>query len=166
MTIIYPAGGFKPMDQILDRLWVGNLYSARDLLHTNPNNIRFVLNCTSDPLILPPPFKTITMRFEDGTELDSDGVLFAIRWVHDLIELGNVLICCHAGCSRSPAIASAYLVRCGMNWDEAVEYVTRRRPQAMINPIVSLSVRKALGVAPTKESLIGGDKKDEKSKAN
>lgn len=167
MSLYYPSEGFKPLSQIMDRLWLGNIYTAKDLRHSNPHNIRFVLNCTSDPMILPPPIKSVTMRFEDGTELDYEGVLYAVRWIHDLIELGNVLVVCHAGMSRSPAIVAAYLVRCGMSWDEAVSYVTKRRPQTQINPTISLSVRKALGIAPTKESLIGGIVKEhEEIKAN
>jgi|SRR5271157_2067919 len=161
MELYYPAGGFKPISRILNRLYIGCLASARDLIADNPNNIRFVLNCTPNKIVLPAPFRVMTMHFEDGSELGAEAVLFCTRWIYDLIELGNVMVCCHAGISRSPAITAAYLVRCGFNWDDAVEFITKRRPQVQIHPLISLSIRKALGVAPIKESLIGGDKKDE-----
>ena len=88
-------------------------------------------------------------------------VLQVIGKIHDLIELGPVLVCCHAGISRSPAIVTAYLTRCGMSWNEAEEYVRDKRSIMLVHPKVSLSIRRAIGIAPTAASLIQGDKKNE-----
>lgn len=162
-NLIWNGRQIEPMSKILNRLYISGISVAKDLAKHNPNNIRFVINCTPEEIELPiKDFKVFTTRFEDGTVLDPMMVLMVIGKIHDLIELGNVLVCCHAGISRSPGIVAAYLTRCGMSWDESVEYVTDKRSIAMIHPIINLSIRQALGIAPTSSSLIQGDSNEVK----
>ena len=157
-NLIWNGKPCEPISKILDRLYISGISVARDLPNINPHGIRFVINCTADLIALPPKdFRVFTAGFEDGTELDQMMVLQVIGKIHDLIELGPVLVCCHAGISRSPAIVTAYLTRCGMSWNEAEEYVRDKRSIMLIHPKVSLSIRRALGIAPTAASLVQGD---------
>ena len=143
---------FDPITQILDKLWLGTWITAAELRTKNPNGIKYVINCTFDPLPLTKNcglLKVVNLGMDDGEDVPSGLVYESQMLIHDLIGIGPVLVNCHAGMSRSPAIVAAYLCRCGFGWDEAVDFIKSKRPQIMIHPRVSLSVRKALGLAPT-----------------
>ena len=138
-----------PLSQIWDRLWVGTLWAALDLEPQNPAGIRAILNCTSEWMSKPEPFEVTSLHLEDGAPVPHTTVKYAVNWIHEMIKSGPVLICCHAGLSRSPGIAAAYLTRCGLSWDQAERVLRYRRPQIQIHPEISLSLRQALGQAPT-----------------
>ncbi len=55
--------------------------------------------------------------------------------IHQYLEHGmNVLVHCHLGVSRSPAVVVAYMIRYhGLSYDQAMEHVAIRRP--CIDPI-------------------------------
>ena len=143
------SSSIASLTQIWDRLWVGTLWAALDLEPQNPAGIRAILNCTSEWMSKPEPFEVTSLHLEDGAPVPPTTVKYAVSRIHEMIKSGPVLICCHAGLSRSPGIAVAYLTRCGLSWDQAEKVLHYRRPQIQIHPEISLSLRRALGQAPT-----------------
>lgn len=142
---------FGPMTKILDRLYLGNLQNARGLAEANPYGVRFVFNCTPDRLEPIHNVRISQWNLNDGVPIPYDTTLSMVHSILQQVELGPVLVCCHTGISRSPGIVAAYLTRIGMCWDDAVDFIGRRRPVVRLHHLISLSIRQALGIAPRPE---------------
>ena len=145
--IITPNSG---MSKITDRIFIGNYYSAEMLDYGNRNSITHVLNCTPH---YHKGLKDLTVNqinIDDGFEIPAESVLFGIRMISEAVRSGGrILVHCHAGISRSPSMVAAYLMYNGFSWDEAVDFIRRRRPEIFPHPNIERSVKKALGTAIT-----------------
>jgi protein-tyrosine phosphatase len=140
----------ESMTKINSRIYLGTLWNVEQLLKDNPKPITHVLNCTDDASL---------DRQLDGftyARLDQlDGSSFALSAIHGgldfirhgLCQDGSVLVCCHAGLSRSPAMVIAFLYTTGMTWKEAREYVITRRPIVYPHAKVEESFLKAFGLS-------------------
>lgn len=66
----------------------------------------------------------------------------ATAFIAQHIWRGPVLIHCHQGTERSPAVAVAYLCRyAGMSYAEAHAFVKQRRPQVNIPDVFALAIK-------------------------
>lgn len=162
--MISPMKGTRVMSQmtkIWDRLFLGTLWNAEQLALSNPYGIRSLVNCTDDRINWAPNGITspdsIQLDHLDGTPYPEQKIHWTCEWIQWHIMKGPVLIACHAGCSRSPGMTLAYLIRCGMGYQEALFLLQSLRRQIQIANAIDLSVRRAFGIAPrSAQDLIGG----------
>lgn len=161
---ISPLRGTRVLSQmtkIWDKLFLGTLYNAEQLSHSNPYGIRCLVNCTDERINWAPAGvsepKAIQLDHLDGTPYPIPKIWWACAWINSYIGSSPVLIACHAGCSRSPGITLAYLMRSGMGYQEALFLLQSLRPQIQIANAIDLSVRQAFGISPrSSQDLIGG----------
>jgi protein-tyrosine phosphatase len=145
------------MDRILDRIYVGCYSSATNLDFRNPDGITHVLNCTRDPHPGLAKFQVRQINVDDGCEIPSELVMFAIKSIGEAVHSGGkILVHCHAGVSRSPGIVAAYLVYHGFSWDEAIEMIRWVRPYVMLHPNIKRSILQSLGQLITPDTTVLG----------
>lgn len=144
MTIINPYGG-NAVDQVLDRLWVGCIAYAKELINANPDEIKFIINCTPESYLHPSNITYLQLSWDDGTPIRKALMFGALEAIREGLREGNVLVHCNAGRSRSPALTVAHLMMAGMSWRQAEDLVGRKRFVTQINPIVKRSIVENLG---------------------
>lgn len=168
-----------PLDGV-DNLYLGNIPNALALYQEKPKGHWAVLNCTDDPALdylkTEPDFDVIRLDQWDGEPYPGMLVKVGIEFVDSNLKAGNnVLICCHAGMSRSPGMTVAYLMYRFLedtprdqqtledrleayNW--ATKKVRNSRPIIQIHPKIDLSIRQYFGMAArSDEDLIQADTK-------
>ena len=144
---------------IFDRLYLGCMFAAKRLDQTNPWQIDRVVNCTKEFYKLESPdIRVIQMNQDDGVAFDPFKLVHAVDWIQGCLTGGHrVLVHCHAGMSRSPAVVAAYLYTCGFDFDQALHFIQQRRPVVDIAPAIWRSTRQAFGIAPSLgDSMFGG----------
>ena len=124
-------------DEIIPRIWLGNVRASTDQDFIKKNNIQVVFNCTKDlpfsPLI---PIKyrvpvDDTLREEEIRNLE----LWSPEITHKLMaeyHIGyNILFHCMAGMQRSAACVAFLLIAVeGMHGLDAMQFIKQRRPIA------------------------------------
>jgi len=122
------------MYRILDRLYLSDFSDAM-----NAPEGMFIVNCTKD---LPMVGRGIRLPVDDNLAPQSmrrmreylPRVISAIDSVRT--SGGNVLVHCHAGMQRSPAVIAAYLMHTqGMGRDEAIQFIRNRKPDAFLTGV-------------------------------
>jgi len=122
------------MYRILDRLYLSDFEDA-----LNAPGGMFIVNCTRD---LPMVGRGIRLPVDDdrspramrGMREYLPRVISAIDSVRT--SGGNVLVHCHAGMQRSPAVIAAYLMHTqGMGRDEAIQFIRNRKPDAFLTGV-------------------------------
>ena len=147
------------MNKITDRIYIGPYHSAQALENRNPEGITHVLNCTPHPHPGLKGFKVRQLNIDDGTEIASEHIFFAIKSISEAVhDGGKILVHCHAGISRSVSMVCAYLMYNGFSWDEALDIVRRGRPESFPHPLIKLSVKKALGQYISPATTMLGDR--------
>ena len=133
--------------KILDRLYIGNAYNARDYYTLKNNNVGLIINCTKD-----------IDNFFDYTEefiyhrvpvkdMNKENILLYIHDTVDLIEKylsenidKTVLIHCFMGSSRSATILSALLIKLyHYTRRNAIGYIKEKRD--IVNPNVDFFIQ-------------------------
>ena len=121
------------MDQLLDRLWVGDRRDADDLLAAPVPVIEYVMNLSQ---FAPVPSPQV---FSLWYPMDDEVFLPALMWDAVTGFIGSVLssnlrllVHCRLGKSRSPAACAAYLIRCGYAPVDALDMV--RACRAIADP--------------------------------
>lgn len=146
------------MDKITDRIYIGSYHSAQNLEYRNEHLITHILNCTPDPHSGLKDFQIRQININDGYEISSDTLWFAIKTIGEAVHKGGrILVHCHAGISRSPGIVCAYLMYNGFSWDEALQIVRYGRPQVFPHPNIERSIKQALGQVITAKTTLLGD---------
>jgi protein-tyrosine phosphatase len=95
-------------------LWIGTVGDLRDLPRLHDLGIRAVVQLAYEELPAPLAREFITLRFPllDGADNDAEVLQLAVSSLTMLLERKfATMICCQAGRSRSPGIASAALAR-------------------------------------------------------
>jgi hypothetical protein len=95
-------------------LWIGTVGDLRDIHRLHDLGIRAVVQLAYEEtsVVLPRDFITCRFPLLDGADNDADLLRLAIVSLTQLLEQKfATLVCCQAGLSRSPAIASAALAR-------------------------------------------------------
>ena len=127
-------------DEVVPKLWIGDMYSAQSGRFIKDKNIKAVLNLTPD---VPNYYHNqgieyMRLNVNDSLQpLDirkmSDYLPHAISFIYKNRDLDkkNVLVHCHAGRQRSATCVAAYLKK--MNEDNdiksIIQYLIKKRPQ-------------------------------------
>lgn len=126
---------FNNADQIIPNLWLGNLRAAQDETFLRNAGIQVVFNCTKDAPFHPSIRRRYRVPVDDN--LQQEEIRNMELWSYEIIyKLMNeykqgrpILIHCHAGMQRSPAVVAMFLmVLYRMSLDQAKAFVKQRRP--------------------------------------
>ena len=124
-------------DEIIPRLWLGNVRASMDEDFIRRENIQVVFNCTKDL-----PFSHIVplkYRVPVDDNLQEEEIRNLELWSPDiahklLIEYNKgrtILVHCYAGMQRSAASVAMLLIALRkMNARDAMQYIRERRPIA------------------------------------
>jgi protein-tyrosine phosphatase len=137
----------EPMSKILDRLYLGTLYNAKNLGlgHT----ISMVVNCTQYQVKLSKPVDEVVLGWEDGNPVNYASFWLGVKTISGALHEGrNVLVCCHAGISRSASLVMAHLYLAGWDWDKAYEFVKLQRDIIHPHPEIVRSIKQHLKIWP------------------
>lgn len=120
------------MYQITERLFVGNIYEAA----SPPTQIgALLLVAEEDDVDLPAWLSTGKIPLKEFSRAEARQLADAVAWIERYIADNRVMVCCHAGMSRSVSVIMAYLCCTeGWDYDSAVRLVKARRPGAMPLP--------------------------------
>lgn len=157
-----------PLDN-QDNLFLGNIPNALALENANrPKGFWAILNCTDDPALdhlkTDAEFDVVRLNQWDGEPYPGLSLKVGIEFIHTNLKAGsNVLVCCHAGMSRSPGMVVAYLMYRFLekiprvkqtledrreSYDYARAVVGKARPIIHIHPEIDKSVRQYFRLAP------------------
>lgn len=130
------------MDRVLARLWIGETKDfGAPLRALGFAGVLDLRDGVTKPYEGVATFK-VTNR--DGDPWTREQVLTALDFVAERILVGNVLVACAAGMSRSASMVIGYLVRCGWDQVDAHEAVWRARSKIAPVPKMLESVLAAL----------------------
>lgn len=134
-------------------LYLGNIVNALALSQDLHKRFWCVLNCTDDPeldhLNIASGFELRRLNQLDGEEYPAAKIEGGLDFIDESMRSGSaVLVCCHAGMSRSPGMILAYLLKLGYAYKDALEIIRKARPFIQIHPKIDLSIRKYFGLAP------------------
>ncbi len=158
-------------------LFLGTIFNAIELETTKRDKFWAVLNCTDDPgldfMKIDAEFDVLRLNQLDGEPYPGMLIKVGIEFIDMNLKAGvNVLICCHAGVSRSPGLTVAYLMYHQLEkipreqqtmedrrnaYNLAVDIVHKARPFIQIHPQIDKSVRQYYRLSVrTSADLIGG----------
>ena len=128
---------FNNADQIIPNVWLGNLRAAQDETFLKNAGIQVVFNCTKDAPFHPSIRRRYRIPVDDNLE-DSEirnMELWSYEIVYKMIkeykERRPILVHCHAGMQRSPAVVAMFLiVLYHMGVDQSKAFIKQRRPIA------------------------------------
>lgn len=148
------------VDRVLP-LYLGTIGNAEKIGQELHKRDWAVLNCTDDPGLNDlhrPGFTVCNLYHQDGVPYSTKQIQDGIEFIKTSFELGAaVLVCCHAGISRSPGMVLAYLMSIGLTYNQALRKILVARPIIQIHPKIDLSIRQYFNLAPrTVADLIGG----------
>lgn len=134
----------KPLskyNKIANRIYLGNIQSAKDKDFFKSKGIKAVLNCSKDIpnynyknenveyLRIPVDDSLKQIDFDKMLEFFPSAVEFINKHVN--IQKNNILIHCYAGRQRSAICLAAYLVKYNkMEPHKACRYILEKRPEA------------------------------------
>lgn len=147
------------------KLYLGNIPNAEELQSTNGEKW-CILNCTDDPALdylkHKENFDCIRLNHLDGEPYPQASIANGIGYINNSLKDGaKVLVCCHAGVSRSAGMTLAYLIA-RLKYDEkcydsagiqeiynrALSTIRKARPFIQIHPKIDLSIRQYFRLAP------------------
>jgi len=127
---------FFEADQILDKLWLGNINAAFHYKFLQENGITHVLTVHQDlKPMYPELFTYMVIQVED---FDNSKVIHHFEDAINFIDLGrtngSILVHCTAGRSRSVTMVIAYLMKTrNENFQDSLDFVVKRRSVASPN---------------------------------
>lgn len=170
-----------PMSRIplegIENLFLGNIPNALALEEQPLKGFWAVLNCTDDPALdymkTNAEYDMLRLNHWDGVEYSTQQIALGVKFIDMNIRAGvNVLVCCHAGMSRSPGIVLAYLMHRQLakltkeqvrledlrdSYYRSFNTILKSRPFIQIHPKIDKSIRQYYHLAPTSaKDLIGG----------
>ena len=127
---------------ILPKLALGK----RDGVEDSPSEVTAFLNVADDVVDLYPPlpnYHKIPLR--DGTSPPVEKMKEAIDWIKKSMASGNkILVFCHYCSGRSPSVVIGYLCSLGFEYEEAVRFVSSKRPGIKPLPQLNEVIKMAL----------------------
>jgi protein-tyrosine phosphatase len=127
------------MDQITDRLYIGDIQQAGRHQLYNQNNIEAVIQLTSNQPEkgYPQDVDTYQYTIKDGPENELSSLKQAVNQTISLLESGNrIVIHCNVGTSRSVAVgAAATAIYYEMSFEQVIERIRQKR-RVQIHPKV------------------------------
>jgi hypothetical protein len=126
---------FNNADQIIPNVWLGNLKAAHDETFLKNAGIQVVFNATKDA----PFHSSIRRRYRVPVDdnLQESEIRSLELWSYEIVykcmkeykDGRPILIHCHAGMQRSPAIVAMFLMTLfRMSCDQAKAYIRNKRP--------------------------------------
>ena len=121
------------IDRITDKIYLGGLEGATDLVFLSEEKITHVLSLL-DWKIEVPKNLNITHKLINISDIESSNLFQYFKECIEFIESANkIYIHCMCGISRSPAIVIAYLIwKTNCSYDDVYAFVQSRR--TFINP--------------------------------
>jgi protein-tyrosine phosphatase len=120
------------MTHILERLAIGDL---KDL--ENPDKeVNSILNVAEEVEVNLPNHNYYKIPLRDGVPIPVEKMKEAVEWIQKHISSEKVLVACHYGVGRSASIIIGYLCSIGFGYNEALNFVSSKRPG--VNPIPGL----------------------------
>lgn len=128
------------IDFITDWLAVGAREDALSAEALSTAGIDFVLSLVLDAEA--PGVRQVQLEVDDRKPLPAWTIARAVEIIASEIDAGRrVLVHCHMGISRSPAIVLCYLhERCGLSMPKALAVLRRARPCAAPHPVLLASI--------------------------
>jgi protein-tyrosine phosphatase len=153
MEIIIPGSNIYPVTQLLPEFWIGTIDDAMKLSVGNPLGIEEVLNVCGEDYTHAPGVNYTIFNLEDGHEIPEEIFWQIVKLGEECLVSGKrTLIHCHAGRSRSVAIAACIMSQLGkVDFESALRFIKRRRPIAFPHHKILLSCRKNLKLWPYSE---------------
>lgn len=122
-------------DQIIPNVWLGNARAAADETFLKAAGIQTVFNCTKDL----PFHSTIRRRYripvDDNLQPIEIGNLelwsyeIVVKMMNEYKAGHPILVHCHAGMQRSPAVVAMFLiVLYRLSTEKAMSFLKQRRP--------------------------------------
>lgn len=126
-------------DQIIPNVWLGNLKAAHDEAFLRNAGIQVVFNATKDAPFHPSIRRRYRVPVDDN--LQEAEIRNMELWSYEIVykllkeykEGRPILIHCHAGMQRSPAIVAMFLMTLfRMSADQSKAYIRNKRPIAFL----------------------------------
>jgi predicted protein tyrosine phosphatase len=129
------------MNKILEGLFLGDEYDARDWPSLEHNHIGAIVNCTKR---VPNHFGErhlayLHLKLEETSEISPDIARGVIEFVLEHETSGNILVHCAGGMQRAPAIMILILLHKGQGFIEAFDIIEQKL-HATINPAFTMMV--------------------------
>jgi len=164
-----------------DNLWLGNIFNVQEMEKGVDRQKGFwaILNCTDDGALdhlkSDAEYDVIRLNQWDGEPYPGMSIKIGIEFIDMNLKAGsNVIVCCHAGVSRSAGMMVAYLTYRDIKskfdnltqapmdyvrgaYENSKLIVRKARPFIQIHPAIDKSIRQYFRLSPrTLEDLIGG----------
>ncbi|MGB9627509.1 MAG: dual specificity protein phosphatase family protein [Thermodesulfobacteriota bacterium] len=127
------------MTDILERLAIGDLGDLKNL----GNGVGCVLNVAEEVEVTPPlEYRKIPLK--DGSIIPPSQMQEAICWIRDRVGSKKVLVACHYGVGRSASIVIGYLCSLGFGYQEALDFVSSKKPKITPMPKLEETIKESL----------------------
>jgi len=129
--------------QILPWFYIGSCTSGSDQNMLKKLGVKTIVNVHQhyDPKI--DTMEQFHFTLIDGEDNDWETIMQILEIVNEQRSMGNILVHCCAGMSRSPFIAVSYLVvKEGLDVDKALQIVAEKQPFISIHPGLMKLLRK------------------------
>ncbi|KAG8814777.1 hypothetical protein FRC17_000972 [Serendipita sp. 399] len=126
----------ETMDEILPRLWLGDIASPQDVKTLEERNIRAILSVLEWEVSVPEGITHKQINLVDRDEADLlVNVVPCIEFIQSELDKGHsVLVHCFAGISRSASMVTAYIMYSqDLNFADAKRRLRKARPIARPN---------------------------------
>ena len=127
---------FAHLNEIVDGIWLGDIYSAKDVQDLKSKGIKKILTVMNQ---VGPNYKDKDGFIHKKIEIKDDDDQNIIQYIGECLKFikgdDKILVHCMAGASRSPSIMIAYIMWTKkMKLDEAYEFVLNKRCFVFPNP--------------------------------
>jgi len=98
--------------------------------------VNSILNVAEEVEVNLPNHNYYKIPLRDGVPIPVEKMKEAVEWIQKHISSEKVLVACHYGVGRSASIIIGYLCSIGFGYNEALNFVSSKRPG--VNPIPGL----------------------------
>jgi protein-tyrosine phosphatase len=128
---------------ISSRLFLGSLADAEWLAKYSLHQIRTVITLCEERVIQrAPDIRYLQFPVRDGQPIPIALLSAILEAIYQAVAEGAVLVHCHSGISRAPALVAAFLDQTGsVRFEEAIRFLRKLRPEIAPSPNLIRSVR-------------------------
>lgn len=101
------------MTRIWERLYLGSFNDAQQLTNSNPCGITSVVSLCEDEVRRAADIIYVHLPIADSRPIPAQKFDAIMQAIADGVRLGNLLVHCVGGSSRSPMMVAAWMHRCG-----------------------------------------------------